>query len=158
MNSAKVQELVEEYKGTSDRVQRNKLIQSLLGQYNKIIHNLSRGVALDDLDEFHSLVRYEMVICLHRYNLDKKATFVTYFYGYLRAAVRKYFGKSLCQAATYKDTYGPDDTKVLDFGLDKEHILNSRMSAVYNILCTRRQKIQKKDLDLLYTMRSYFND
>ena len=154
LNSNKVQKLVIAYK-TSDRKARDSIITDIIKEYQSIIHNHSKGIAHDDLDEFKSLCNYELCVCLDNYNLDTKAKFVTYFYHFINSVRKKYYSKNSTRCFTYKDAPF-DDTGILDFSIDKEKILNEYNTKLYHILCTKRIKVKRKDLKLLSTLRTYF--
>jgi hypothetical protein len=156
MNSKTVQELVVKYKNTTKRHERNQLFLSIKNEYALIIHNLSKDISKDDIDEFDSIVNLELCNALSLYDSSRKVIFVTYFYNYLKSCRRKYFKYSNLKNIDTNNNDYIDDISILEFNIDKSTILDEHMTLLYLFLCSKRNKIQKSDLKLLGKLKEYF--
>lgn len=112
---------------------------AIKSQYAKILNSMYKKLDFVEKNIFQSLINYNLVIALDRYDVSSRAKFVTYFYYYLKGIPKK-----VLKEHNHIESNGQSSEKELitdclrDLSLDMKKILNEQELIVYYVICKRR--------------------
>ena len=97
MDTKRVQKLVTRFKAIHPEAKRprNLLIIEIMREYTKIFSKIVSDININDRINIMSMIHTQLLMAIKDYNPEKKTQFNTYFYYYLLAIKRIYYGEQL---------------------------------------------------------------